>query len=330
MKIFDFDPAEHAATYREEGWVHIPQGLTADFHRLLVDYAEKELTSHLLEGFAIKGKKEQSLFEFPDGPDYPNELFDVVSELCGLDRATITLSERHIQAYEENAAPEPPAHKDRFPSQVSVGLSIAIPEESTLVLYPYDHLEINPFNTSAGLRKSLQPHELPEVVLKDAREVEINDHDRDVVAFHGSTTWHLRRRAARSINLYLKFNDFGCDPLGEDPRTPAIRAATLAALERPGNELESLVPVLARRMDVVSRSYTRNNWEEVLQARVFGEDPFGITQAQFDALQNVDGKRPLHVMIDALSNGSGLNRDGVRADLLQLAERGALDLVPAE
>jgi len=183
MRIFDFDPADHRADYEANGWVHIPRGVTAEFHELLLDYAREELGEHMLEGFAIKGKKEQSLFEFPEGVDYPDETFDVIAALCGLNRATMTLSERHIQAYEASAAPEPPAHKDRFPSQVSVGLSITIPEDSRLVLYPYDHRALNPYNTSAGFRRSLQPEELPEVALRDAREVEIDDHDRDVVVF---------------------------------------------------------------------------------------------------------------------------------------------------
>lgn len=325
MKIFAFDPAAHAPAFRDEGWVHIPGGVTEEFHGLLVEYAEKELTDHLLDGFAIKGKKEQALFEFPStGVDYPDELFDAVAELCGLERATMTLSERHIQAYEPDAAPEPAAHKDRFPSQVSVGLSIAIPEESRLVLYPYDHLELNRFNTSAGLRQSLQPDQLPEVVLRDAREVEIDDRDRDVVAFHGSTTWHLRRRAARSINLYLKFNDFGADPLGEDPRTPQLRATTLAALQRADAELDPLVPTLSRRMDVVSRSYTRTG-EEILQAKVFGEDAFGLTAVQYHALQALDGAQPLSSIARAVANGTDPER--ARTEILRLAERGAVDLV---
>src|SRR5262249_9123386 len=158
-------------------------------------------------------------FEFPDDVEYPDELFDMVAEVCGLNRAAMTLSERHIQCYEANAAPDPPAHKDRFPSQVSVGLSIDIPEDSTLVLYPHDHRGVKAFNKAADFPASLQQDERPEVVLKNAREVELKDRARDVVMFAGSTTWHLRRRAAGSLNLYLKFNDFGCDPLGEDPAT---------------------------------------------------------------------------------------------------------------
>lgn len=230
MQVFDFDPREYADTYRSQEWVHIREGITEEFHRMLLEYAREELGDHMLEDFAIKGKKEQSLFEFPEDVDYPGELFDVVATVCGLNREGMTLSERHIQCYEPNAAPEPQPHKDRFPSQVSVGLSIDIPEDSTLVLYPYDDRGINAFNRAADFTASLQPHELPEVVLKDARPVELKDRARDVVMFAGSTTWHLRRHAARSLNLYLKFNDFGCDPLGEDPRNHrAAQGDTLGA-----------------------------------------------------------------------------------------------------
>ena len=45
--------------------------------------------------------------------------------------------------------------------------------------------------------------------------------------FYGSEIWHLRRRSAGSVNLYLKFNDFDYDPLGEDPnddRAPGAHA----------------------------------------------------------------------------------------------------------
>ena len=142
----------------------------------------------------------------------------------------MTLSERHINGYDSAADPEPAPHKDRYASQISVGLSIDIPAGSQLVIYPYDHLELNPFNTAADLYDSLPAHEKPEVVVRSAREVVIDDRPGDVVVFHGNCTWHLRRNSADSYNLYFKFNDFDCDPLGEDPATPARREATLAAL----------------------------------------------------------------------------------------------------
>jgi hypothetical protein len=324
MKVFDFDPRDYAGAYRDEGYVHIREGMSREFHAALVEYAERELTSHKLDDFAIKGKKEQSLYDFPDEVDI-GELYDVVCATCGLDRANVTLSERHIQIYEPNAAPEPPAHKDRFPSQVSMGFSISIPAASKLVLYPYSHREVNPFNTSAGLRRHLQPNELPEVVLKDARELVLDDQDRDVVMFPGSTTWHLRRNAANALNLYLKFNDYGCDPLGEDPFTEGRRTRTLAAVGGPAESAGALFPVLSRRLDTVSRTATRDGWSEVLEARVFGEEPIGLTELQHEALVTLEGTENLAAVALRLA-GAGDAADAER-QLLRLAELGALDLV---
>jgi hypothetical protein len=334
MQIFDFDPSAYADTYRAQEWVHIRKGVSEEFHEVLLDYAREELGEHMLGDFAIKGKKEQSLFEFPEGMDYTSELFDVVAQVCGLDRAGMTLSERHIQCYESNAAPEPPAHKDRFPSQVSVGLSIDIPAESSLVLYPYEHRALNPFNKSADFRASLQPDELPEVVLKSARELELDDRARDVVMFAGSSTWHLRRRAAGALNLYLKFNDFGCDPLGEDPHTTQLRESTLAALNGAnGAALDELHPVLSRRFDTASRVYLRNGMQ-ALQAELFGEQAFGINELQFELLRSLDGgSRSLdggsHSLADAAGElAGGADPAEARAALLYLAHRGAIELVP--
>jgi hypothetical protein len=306
--------------------VHIREGLSREFHASLVEYAERELMSHKLDDFAIKGKKEQSLYDFPDEVDI-SELYDVVCATCGLDRANVTLSERHIQIYEANAAPEPPAHKDRFPSQVSMGFSISIPAESRLVLYPYSHREVNPFNTSAGLRRHMQPDEFPESALQGAEELVLDDVDRDVVMFPGSTTWHLRRNAANALNLYLKFNDFGCDPLGEDPFTEGRRARTLAAVSAGPEALGGLVPVLSRRLDTVSRTATRDGWREVIEARVFGEEPLGLTELQHTAITTLDGSETFAALAARLSRGG--DRADAAGQLARLAEQGILDLIDA-
>lgn len=326
MKMFTFDPAEHSAAYAEQGYVHIREGITPEFHAYLLEYVEKELNAHLLDDYAIAGKKEQALFDFPDAESSQSELFDAISAMCGLVRDRMVLSERHIQAYEPAANPEPHAHKDRYPSQVSVGLSITIPSESRLVLYPSDQREINPFNKAADYNRYLQPQDRPENTLPAAREVELADTDRDVVIFPGSTTWHLRRRAARSVNVYFKMNDFGCDPLGEDLTTEGVRAATTAAASADG--VDALVPVVSRRLDSVSRVFTRNDWQEVLLARVYGEEPVGVTEAQFAVLRDLGAELPLDEISEKLANAQ---RDAVevRAAILRLAEIGAVDLLPA-
>ncbi|MGE3285946.1 MAG: hypothetical protein AB7J32_07555 [Pseudonocardia sp.] len=325
MKVFDFAPADYAGLYQEQGYVHVREGVSQEFHEYLLDFVA-ELEKHRIGELKGLGDKEQALLEFPDDVDYPTELYDVVAEVAGLNRSTMVLSERHIKAYEADAKPEPTAHKDRYPSQVSVGLSIRIPEESTLVLYPHDHVKPNPFNSAAELARSLQPDEHPDVALKAAREVELNDHDRDVLLFPGSATWHLRRRGATAVNLYLKFNDFGSDPLGEDPGTEPLRIATMAGLTTSDADLDAAIPALSRRLDTVEHIYTRG-WEESLQARIYGRQPFGITPLQFAALRAADGKRTLAELLAVVLAEAGGDPRAARREVLSLAERGALDLV---
>src|SRR5215210_766366 len=317
MKIFAFDPAEYAQQFADQGFVHIQNGIDPGFLAELREYSQRSLEATKLDAFAIKGKKEQSLYEFPDGVEFPGEIFDTVASVCGLNRPTMTLSERHIQAYEANANANPQAHKDRFPSQISVGFSIDIPAESTLVLYPYDNQELNPFNKAAALIQSLQPHQLPEVVLKDAREVAIDDQPGDVVMFHGSTTWHLRRNAARAVNLYVKLNDFDYDPLGEDPSTAARRERTLEIMGNGGqSQLGDRVPAVSRRLDFISRQYAPHGYHESLHAVLYGGEPFGLTQAQLELLQVADGQRTLDGVVDQVADGRDRPAEAVRQDAI--------------
>jgi len=322
LKIFDFDPADYSDRYAANKWVHIPGGVDSDFLAYLQDYVQRRFRDTRVEGVAIGGTKDQALFEFPDEVDFPGELFDVVASLCGLRRETMTLSERHIKAYDDDAPAEPPAHKDRVASQVSIGLSIDIPAGSKLVLYPSEHRETNPFNISAALRESLEPEHLPENLLRDGSEEVIEDGPGDVVMFPGSAMWHLRRNAASATNLYLKLNDFNCDPLGEDPATPTRRTQTLERLEAVNGDLGALVPVLSRRLDTITRQYTREPDLEVLQAHVWEQAPVGLEPDEFELLRAVDGQASVRE----------LTADGERleASVRRLAERGALDLLEAK
>ena len=317
MKIFAFDPADHREHYEREGWIHIPGGIDPEFLAHLRDFARERFAQHKVEGTAIGGRKSQALFEFPAEIDFPGELFDAIAGLCGLDRAGMTLSERHIKAYDADAPPEPLPHKDRYASQASVGLSIEVPEGSHLVLYPYDETDRNPYNVSADFLPSLPPEKRPEQALEGAREVVIHDSPGDVMVFHGARMWHMRRRPANAVNLYLKLNDFGCDPLGEDPATPGLREATVAALESGDGVLDGLVPVYGRKFDAVSRRYTRE-WQEVLEARVFDGAPVMLGEDELALLERVDGRRSV---ADAAPEAAG------RAALDRLARAGVLDLV---
>src|SRR4051794_34436029 len=203
VQIFAFEPSEFRQTFERQGWVHIPGGITPEFLDIVRRFIAESFDDTRIASRAIPGKKEQSLFEFPAGMDYEPELFDAISALTGLERATMTLSERHINGYDAQANPNPVPHKDRYASQISVGLSIQIPAESQLVVYPFDHLELNPFNTAAEFYDSLPEEQKPEIVMRSAPSVVIDDQPGDVVAFYGNKTWHLRRNSANSFNLYL-------------------------------------------------------------------------------------------------------------------------------
>jgi hypothetical protein len=324
MKVFGFDPADYRETYRKQEWVHIPGGIDPEFFAELRDFAKREFAGHLVTGRAIGGSKEQALYEFPQSVPFPDHLFDVVAEVCGLRRETMTLSERHIKAYDADAPEHPIAHKDRISSQVSVGLSIEIPRESSLVLYPFDQREVNLFNVSPALLKSLAPEEHPTVALQNAREVVIHDQPGDVVMFAGSSTWHLRRKGSGVVNLYLKFNDFDSDPLGEDPLTPKRRMASLAALDR--DSLDGLRATPARQLDTIVRQHSRNGWHELMQANVWNENPVSLTADQFALLQALDGGRPVSDLLGELA-GSSRNGNTVESDLRMLCARGVIDLL---
>jgi hypothetical protein len=329
VRIFSFDPAQYRERYAEQGWVHIPGGVDPDFLVALREFVERR-ASHHVEGTGIGGKKDQALYEFPAETDFPGELFDTIASVCGLDRATMTLSERHLKVYDDDAPPDVPAHKDRFASLVSVGLSIDIPAESRLLLYPDHDRGPNPYNVSGALRESLEPDQLPEVILRDAAPVEIDDAGGDVVMFPGSDVWHVRRNQAGARNLYLKFNDFDCDPLGEDPTTPERREQTLRSAELSDEELATRVAVQGRRLDCLTRQYSRNGGPEVVWANVWEEQPAVLSPIEVAIVRTARYGVGLGSLADEVAGGDGHDRGDVLAAVRRLGRRGVLDLIAPE
>jgi len=320
-KLFCFDPAKYAAHFTEHGWVHIKAGVTEDFYRKMVAQVEESMKTKVMKEFAI-GDKQQAMYEFPEGGDYVNELRQHVGGVVGLPAEELVFSERHVKAYDAGADPNPKAHKDRFASEFSVGLSVHVKDGSTLVLYPYDELDINPFNTSQQLRASFSPETAPEPRLAKARRVEINDAPRDVILFRGHKVWHLRANPALTTMLYLKMNALHCDPMGEDDKTDGFKQRTLAAAEAGDDELSKKVVQIGRRVDFFHRHYDRF-WQEVPGVVLWGEKHFTLSEPEFKMLRAVDGKRTVADVIRATEAGSSLSLANVR----RLARRGVLDLV---
>jgi hypothetical protein len=322
MRVFSFEPEDVRERYRTDGWVHIRNGVDAAFLEELQAFVEHESAASHVEGRGISGTKQQAVFPLSEDGTMLQHLFDTIAGVCGLRRETMTLSERHIKAYDDDTPVDVPAHKDRLSSQVSVGISADVPAGSSLILYPDDDRALNPFNVGPALRQSLAPDQLPEVILREAHEVVIEDEPGDVMIFPGSTMWHRRRQGAGVVNLYLKFNDFDSDPLGEDPTTPARRAHTLSVVD--GEPIANLRPVLARRLDTITRQQTRADGVTVVTADVWDARPVPLTDTQLTLLAAVDGSRSVSDLAAAVD---GRDPAGVEADARQLAERGVIDLL---
>ena len=316
--MFTFDPIAHQDFYLENDWVRIPQGVTPEF----LDFASQRVADFLgTQGIRREGitvSKEQFVLEVGDHEELLEQVFVMVASLCGLEAERLTLSERHLNIYAEDAAPVPRPHKDRFASQVSMGVSIAIPEGSHLVLWPDAAREVNPLQR-AGLTESLAVTDAPETVLATAAEIAIFDSPGDVQVFRGSSIWHTRRKSAGAVVLYFKLNDFGSDPLGEDPRSAGIRARSRGLLDDRDAFLEATA-MLSRGFESVTREYALRSGAEWLNVNVWGRPPLRISMKELDVLHALRAEIPVAELLR-----KGPARE---ADVRRLVDVGAVDLFP--
>lgn len=304
MNAFNFDPASYAAEYARTGYVHVKGGVSPAF----VEYALLQAKCLMgaeadLRDWQFKGKKMQFLFDFPGTSEARDwrAVKDAIAALTGLERSRLTLCERHIKVYDANAPEAPPPHKDRLASEVAVGFPLLVTPGSHLVVYPDRHTEVNHFGTTELYRRSLDPEALPEKVLAGVEPVKIDMRPGDVVLFRGSSLYHERIKPAKSIVLYLKFNALRLDPLGEDPSTPRRRAASVERLAAAGDEeLLTLALEASPRLDRVTRLYSRLAWSEILQAQVWGEKEFCLSEQEFALLKAADGVTPLRELLAML------------------------------
>lgn len=319
--MFAFNPADYAAQFAREGYVHIRAGLTPEYFTLLSQQVDRYLEANKLKDWAI-GNKQQSLYEFPDTADYYDQFMRTVGAVVGLDPRTLTLSERHIKAYEANADPNPQAHKDRYASQISVGFSVSVPKGSRLVLYPKDELWVNPYNTAARLRAALTEENAPEKALKNATKIVIEDAPRDVMIFRGNAIWHLRENPANTTNLYLKLNAFNCDPLGEDPHSEAVRNFSLKAVNAPDHELKRLIPLVGRRVDYFSNQFSRD-WQEMVDVVFWGDTTVRVRHDDLATLRRLDWSKNVATVLGEYNHQN--EKQGL-ALIRTLASAGVIDL----
>lgn len=215
--IFSFAPELYARQFQTQGYVHIRNGVTASFLSHAREQASSLRTDEVTR-WRIPGKKRQLLFRFPNEQSLKC-LLDTLAVLSGLDRESLIVSERHIKLYDHLAPAFPIPHKDRAASQLAIGIPLAVPRKSRLILFPEHGRSTNTMMTAITCEDGLDADAPTQLVATD-RSVVLNTRPRDVTVFLGSSMYHERMNAAGTTVLYLKANALGLDPLGEDPRNP--------------------------------------------------------------------------------------------------------------
>ena len=213
--VFKYSPATAKDEYKERGYVHLKDILDDDFVKYLVDFYKETQANHTHEqdDWQVYGKKRQYLFDFPS-EEAAKTFRDGIAELLGYDSEKFTISERHLKVYDENANPWPAPHKDRAASFVSIGLPVNLPEGSSVCVFPELDFGPNPVEKAVFLTDRDHP-DLAHVYEKE-EAILLNEKVGDVVAFLGSSIFHERVKAGGAGILYIKVNDEGRDPLGEN------------------------------------------------------------------------------------------------------------------
>lgn len=342
MKPFTFAPREFTNDFRERDFVHIQNGLSAEF----LEFGRQQLVScresghNELSAREIKSKKKQYLFDLPDDREFLSELFEAIATVTGCSRSGMTLSERHIMIYDSNAAPLPPLHKDRVASTFSVGIPLEPSGCDRIVLLPWSARQENLLDNAVYCERTpnsspdsaaawdLAAGEYPRPASIDKSTlIELEARPGDLVIFRGSSIYHGRLHAARSSILYFKFNNMRLDPLGEDPSTHLQREKTLEVLHRKSDEelLASTVE-LSPRLEHLCRQYSRLGWNSVLRASVSGAKDFTISDDDLDFLFALSGQRKVRdVLIELGIHNEQLILHAAR--LRRLGRLGAIDLL---
>jgi len=301
MTVFSFNTQGLAETYQKKGYLHLENGVDPNFFQRVLQQAEALVADKgQMDEWTFANKKLQYLFEFQNAAEL-EAAKDILATATGLDRNRFTLCERHLKIYSDKAQASPPPHKDRQASKLTVGIPLKVPQNSFLQMYPHDVLDINCWGSSAEYRAGLDSKQLPETLLADVEPVTLDVQPGDVVLFRGSSIYHERQNPAGTWLLYLKFNDEGLDPIGEDYTSPPRRERSLDILASLNDtDLRNAQIEVSPRLDHVFRYYSRLNWRECLRAVIFAEQSIDITEFEFNLIRHLGAGMKVQQLIDTL------------------------------
>lgn len=223
---FKYDLTPFKAELHTNGYVHLKDVLSDAFVEELKEFNGKamSLAAEENKSVQVKGKKRQFVFGF-SSDETALAFRNGIACLTSMDEDRITISERHLKVYDAQADPWPSPHKDRCASQISIGLPIVLSEGSTVAVFPTLDLSENPNDKAMFISDSEHINSQQAYIEHEA--VLLNESVGDLILFNGSSIFHERVNAAGTSVLYIKINDKGDDPLGENIYTPA--PASMAA-----------------------------------------------------------------------------------------------------
>lgn len=213
--MFNYDPGAARDEFKQNGFVHLRGVLSPSVVEHLSDFLDRATRDDIDEQgqWRIYGKKRQFLFEFPNSES--TEAFRCgMASLTGIEPEQFTISERHLKVYEADAEPWPTPHKDRAASEISIGLPVAIPQNSSACLFPA--LQPGPNTEDRAVFLTDQNHPCPDQVYQTEECVMLREQPGDIIVFLGSALYHERVHPAGAAILYIKVNGTGSDPLGEN------------------------------------------------------------------------------------------------------------------
>jgi hypothetical protein len=219
--VFNYDPSVMRRELKDRGYAHLKKILSDDFVADLKTFYQSVMGKDdaEIQDWKIAGKKRQFVFDFPS-EQTAREFRDGMTRLTGYKEGEFTISERHLKVYDAKADPFPAPHKDRSASQYSIGIPVIAPEGTSVCIFP--DLEPGPNPSPRAMFFAERPNPDLKNIYETQRTVLLNETVGDLVIFLGSALYHERVCAAGAAVLYIKANNWGEDPLGEN---------SLAALE---------------------------------------------------------------------------------------------------
>ena len=224
---FKYDLTPFKAELHTKGYVHLKDVLSDAFVAELKEFNEKAMSLAADENKSaqVEGKKRHFVFGF-SSDETAREFRKGIACLTSMDEGKITISERHLKVYDAKANPWPSPHKDRCASQISIGLPIALSKGSTVAVFPTLDLSENPNDKAMFISESDNINSQQAYIANEA--VLLNETVGDLILFNGSSIFHERVNAAGTSVLYIKINDKGDDPLGENIYAPAATSKVAA------------------------------------------------------------------------------------------------------